>query len=318
MLSRRIRRYPMPRRLADLTPVVISGLLLAAYCVCAKEPTADDELAVTHASLPPGEPVQIVPWIEVNTLDERDTANAVEGLLFWRRVTDTAIVSTVGGCSALYPRLRQRVPDMRIIPGLKTNDFLTQFDDLEGWRKVGREVKAICQAAVGDGPCLVLLENESASRDELAGREELDSGRLREGLKLAFPTDQSIEVIWYPSMVGETEKTQQCAERLCQAAADTLSVRFTDLSMGGPKSLGNRWSKRGKQTLDRLAKKQTIPMLYFYGPGSRWWQDEQIKSALTLIGPPPTKRSGGRWVIIYPGAKHWTKAARSISNELSQ
>ncbi len=245
---------------------------------------------------------KIIPWIEVNAGTTRAIDSAAAGLRRWMDVTDTAIVSTVRGGARIYPMLRDRVPGMRIIPGLKTNDLLKRFDSKKGWTAVVREIQAI-RAAGGEDT--VLLENESAIRAYLDGAYEIDAGLLKESLEL-IPKD--LRIIWYPGVVGESEATQDRAELLCRAAQATLDVRFTDLSFSSPAAVRYRWSRLGRQRLERLAKAPLIPLLYFYGPGSKWWQDEQFHEALD--------HCGDNWVIIYPGAKRWRQAARILSKEL--
>jgi len=250
----------------------------------------------------PAKPPKIVPWIEVNVVTTRAIDNAAAGLRRWKDVTDTAIVSTAPGGARIYPMLRDRVPSMRIIPGLKTNDLLKRFDSPVAWASVVRELRAIRAAS---GETTILLEHESAIRGYLDGAYEIDEGQLQESLR-QVPKDW--EIIWYPGLVGESDAAQDRAALLCRAAQAVLTVRFTDLSRSSPAAVGYRWSRMGKQRLARLAKEPTIPLLYFYGPGSKWWQDDQLREALALC-------SDG-WVILYPGAKRWQRASQVLSKEL--
>jgi len=250
----------------------------------------------------PAKQAKLLPWIEVNVVTTRAVDNAVAGLRRWTDVTDTAIVTTAPGGARIYPLLRDRVPGMRIIPGLKTNDLLKRFDSPAEWASVVRALRAIRSASEES---TILLEHESAIRAYLDGTYEIDEDRLKESLRL-IPKD--LEIIWYPGLVGESDVTQQRAALLCRAAQATLNVRFTDLSRSGPAAVGYRWARIGKQRLSRMAKEPAIPLLYFYGPGSKWWHDEQLREALALCDD--------GWVIIYPGAKRWQQASRVLSKEL--
>ena len=276
----------------------LSGLMAGACC--AAEPTTGMPEVVNGAATT----IQIIPWIEVNSPDPSGIDHAVEGLLVWKRVTDTAIVSTIPGLAGIYREFRRRVPQMRIIPGIKTNDALPQLDSVDGWRTVGQQIRAVCDAS---GQTIVVLENESASKRYVHGEYEIDLDRLRRGLQ---QLPDGVEIIWYPSVTGASVAQQQRGEDLCRVVADVLDVRFIDLSLNCPAAVRYKWSKLGRARLEKLARKPTIPMLYCYGPGSRWWMDEQIPDALTHVK--------GGWVILYPGGKRWPEAARSITRILAE
>lgn len=249
---------------------------------------------------------QIVPWVE-STQSRKSIKidELVGGLRTWSKITDTAIVSTSPGGESLYAVLLERVAGITIIPGVKTKDLLPRFDSVEGWRAVARHVALVSKLA---GDKRVALENETAFKPYINGEYEIDLGRFRRALG-QLPAD--VEIIWYPSMVGGTTQTQRRAEVVCEVVADVLQERvtFTDLSINGPKAVQNGWAKKGRRTLDRIADKPLIPILYCYGPGSRWWMDEELPGALKHV-------QGGR-VILYPGGKRWPQAARSITRLLS-
>ena len=251
------------------------------------------------------DPIVIIPWVEsTNSRKSIKVDDLVDGLVVWSKITDTAIVSTSPGGESLYPVLLARVPGITIIPGVKTHELLPRFDSVTGWKAVARQVTAVLKAAGGKR---VLLENETACKKYFNGEQEIDLDRLREGLR-QLPA--GIEVIWYPSITGAGERQRQRCERVCRIAAEVLDVLFVNLSMNSPKALRHKASHRGKQRLDKIAKKPTIPMMYCYGPGSRWWMDEDIPGALKHV-------MGGR-VILYPGGKRWPQAARSITKLLSE
>jgi len=247
---------------------------------------------------------KLVPWIELNTIREDAFENAVGGLLIWQKITDTAIVSTVPGYAHLYTKLRARVPGMHIIPGMKTSRCLPALDSVAGWKEVARAVNEVCEAA---GEKRVVLENEGAIQPFWREGREIDEARLREGLR---ELPEAIEIIWYPSIVGETQEARRRSVRLTELVAEVEGVRFTDLSISGPKSLRYGWSKLGRKQLKEIAERQVIPMLYCYGPGSRWWEDEDIPEALKLVE--------GDFVILYPGSTRWREAARSITKIISE
>lgn len=251
-----------------------------------------------HAAAGP----RIVPWVEVTK--STSARELLAGLRTWSKITDTAIVSISPGGESLYPALRKHVPGMTIIPGIKTNDLLPRFDSVEGWGAVAQLVKAVCAST---GQRRVLLENESAISWYLRGHRELDHRQFREAVE-QLPA--GIEVIWYPGVVGETEETQQRASGICQNMADLCDVRFTELTIGDVALLKYGWNRRARYRMVSIAKKPTIPILYCYGPSSKWWKDEEIPEALTRAADDQD------FVILYPGAKRWPEAARSITRVL--
>lgn len=243
----------------------------------------------------------ILPWIEVNDTREKSLENAVRGLKIWASVTDTAIVSTAPGHADLYRQLHERIPGLRIIPGLKTHTLLDRFDSIEGWRQVAREVTRICEAS---GEEELLLENETAIKSYRRGEYDIDPQRFRRAVE-QIPED--VKLIWYPSIHGGQERVRQRFEVVCRIIAETHDVRFTDRSMHGPKAEKSESLKIAQISLERISSRATIPILYSYG-GDRWWRIDEIPRILRSLD--------ARDVIVYPGAKAWTTAARSITSEL--
>jgi len=273
---------------------ILVGILIGAGSRCVAGPEAPPtESASLHSKL--------IPWVEVNTLDPVAIDRAVEGLLIWRQITDTAIVSTTPGRAELYRRLKQKVPDFQIVPGLKTHSVLDRFDSVEGWRTIAGDVSAFVEIT---GSWQVVLENETALKSYAHGNQEMSLEHLRDGLALL---PKNVRVVWYPSIYGQDAKTQQRLEAVCRIVAQQCDVQFTDLSIDGPKRIGDRWQGMAREKLKPLSRHPTMPILYCYGD-DRWWQDEQIPEAIRM--------AEGKTVILYPGSKRWPEAARSLSGLL--
>jgi hypothetical protein len=253
----------------------------------------------TPAPLPTGP--KVIPWIEVNSFDGAGIETCIEGLRLWKSVTDTVIVSTMPDHAVLFRRLKERVPDLHIIAGLKTYPLLNRFDSKEGWQAVARNVAAFLEAT---GESRILLENETALKVYTKGDEVLDLAGVRSGLAL-LPRD--VRVIWYPAVHGQDERTQRRLEALCRVVAEQCDVQFVDLSLDGPRRLNDEWAPRARRTLKSLSRHSTIPILYCYGD-DRWWRDEQIPQALRRIEDDAA--------ILYPGAKRWLEAAHSLTGLL--
>lgn len=262
----------------------------------------------------------VIPWVEcnwpdvpVNKADPHSSStfeHTVKGLEIWKSVTGTAIVTTLPGKEALYPRLRDRVPGMRIIPGLKTKDLLVRLDSVEGWKAVAREVLAIQDKS---GERVVLLENEKAVYPFIRGEQAADMDQLRKALD-SLPKDN--EYLWYPSIFGKEEEQKRCAE-VCGVVQEVLlNVRFLDQRFQGKRAVSDRTRKAADLRLMKIAKRPTLRMAYFYGPDHPhvWWNDDQIFQALSQLR---SGRSDSADVVLYPGLKRWVEAARSLSERLT-
>lgn len=268
------------------------------------------ESAIATFTLLPCETLKIIPWVELNysAFDEQ----GIEGLLIWQEVTDTAIVSTIPGRDALYTKLQNRVPGMRIIPGLKTMHLLDRFDSVEGWQAISQEVSAIRQTS---GESVILLENEVAIEAWVMGTEILDLNRLREGLAL-LPGDT--EYIWRPSVywfIAGDEGHQRLAE-VCRVAEEVLpNVRFQSQRYIARDTVQSQRYANAEDLLNSIASKPTLPKLFFYGPDYDlvWWMDSELLEALSYI-----REDWGPYadVMIYAGLEHWVEAARSLSGQL--
>ncbi len=262
----------------------------------------DERLEIWAAKVLP----KIWAWLELNSDKPEKMDEAVAGLLEWQKITDTAIVTTVPGVR-IYGELCACVPGMQIIPGVKTNDVLRdhvgpRFDDVDGWKKIGKELAAMAEAT---GSKIVVLEGESAVERYRLGNETINWALFRKCLA-QLPKDLTIG--WYPAMTGGDDDEQDRMGSLSDEVADSLcnAVLLDHQSRGGPRGLTYSWSIKGREKLDEIVRRvpgtSILRMMYFYGPKESYWQDDQIFEALGSVGD-------GR-VIIYPGAERWVKAAK--------
>lgn len=253
---------------------------------------------------------KILPWLEVNR--QEHVANAIAGLKVWQWLTNTAIISTVPGQTDIYRPIRQAVSDMVIIPGVKTHSLLADdFASRSGWRAVRDEV---VKCLVRTKSRTVVLENENAMRPVWTGEQSCSPKRLREAIVLAnFP--RNVTYLWYPSIGAwrnsEEDPQQQIADDICRVVQDAFpgEVVFVDhATLSGPTALDWDANKRVAAMLDEFTLHQPTPVLYCYGPESRWWMDEEVPDALDLV------QSGS--AILYPGARRWTEAAGILTRTL--
>lgn len=251
---------------------------------------------------------KIIPWVEENHDDPESLEQVVIGLRVWHNVTDRAIVTTAPGVR-IYDELCARVPGMQIIPGLKTNELLPhRFDYVEGWASIAAELAVMAEAT---GSKIVVLENESAVEKYRLGHQNVNWAQFRKCLA-QLPRDLTIWL--YPPMGGENDDEQDRMGSLSGEVADQcINVALLDYqSCGGPRGLTYSWSIKGRKKLDEIVRRvpgaSILRMLYFYGPGSKYWMDGQILEALGAVGDDE--------VIIYPGAKRWVEAAKEFAKVL--
>ena len=250
--------------------------------------------------------VRIIPWVEVHVGSNEGVNIALAGLLEWRKITDTAIVSVQARKASFFRKLKKPLPNMRIIPGVKTTSLFghRQFDSVQKWREMAQEVRAACEAS---GQRRFLFENESALTDYYHGEHELDLDRLRAGLN-ELPKD--VQYLWCPSLGGGGERLQRGA-RLCEVVEGVLDVRFVDhLSLTAPQHVNQPGTLRAVARLESIAQNPTIPLIYCCG--DKWWPADRIPEALELA---KLKWGDSSEAIIYPGQKLWVQRAREMRGQ---
>jgi len=245
----------------------------------------------------------IIPWLEANIATPEEIEHAAQGLHIWRRVTDTAVVTTTIGREYLYPALTAQAPDMTIIPGVKTVGRLgyTDFDSLEKWQLLAGDVAAMAEAA---NQTCVVLENETALHAYWDGWAEIDLDQLRVCLA-CLPPD--IDIIWHPSIHSSLPELQQRSADLCQVVEEVLgNVQFVDLSFCHPEWRFDPWWIANRNTLESIADSPTLPIIYYGQFGNvHYWDYDQVHDAMRAL----TGRPGG---LFYPGGPRWVEAAETI------
>jgi hypothetical protein len=249
-----------------------------------------------------------VPWIELNSVgDDEALESAVTGLKVWQRVTDTAIVSTIPGKAEIYSRLRERLPELNIIPGIKTSERLgtDDFDNVDAWKLIASDVSEVAEAA---GQDRVILESESALLGYFDGEWSIDFDQLAIGLAYLPP---DIEILWYPSIVSKGQEREDRSAAVCELVEEVCSVQFVDLGWDAPDSPDSPLRKAARERLDRIADNVTLPITYFGTlSGYEYWRYDQIFEVMDYLSHPE--------MIIYPGDAYWIDAADAITDKLYQ
>lgn len=265
------------------------------------------EAAVTDTQ--PCRRAKIIPWVEFGAPTQSQFEYGLAALRVWRRVTDTAIVTTIPRQEHLYPRLRQRLPGMRIIPGLQTYPRLAagEFDSIAAWRQLALDVTAFCSAS---GEKVVVLENEIALRGYEEGQHVLDHERLRACLR---QLPREVEIWWYPAFFGESEQNQEFLVATCQAIEQSCRVRFIEPTLDSPAAPRYHAWNVCQAKLERIASRPTIPIAYFGTfptTGVSYWPYERAPEVLEL--------ARGAEVIFYPPYVSWVEAAEAISRAVAR
>lgn len=251
-------------------------------------------------------PAIMIPWLEVNRDTPSEIDNCVQGLRIWQLVTQRAVVSTAPGGHTIYPKLRAAVPGVSIIPGMKTYARLRdgKFDDAAAWALVAQDMQAVAAAAKSKR---VLLEHESALKGYWNSTYTLDVGKLT----TALAQMGDLEVIWYPGLVGESEKVQAISAAICRAA-DGSGAQIVDHYAASPQALTYGWSKLAKERLNEIVTQLTMPLAYVGKQGARmYWRYTDAQKLATMFAD-----GHDEW-LIYPGARQWVGASIAVSLALA-
>ncbi len=256
---------------------------------------------------------KIIPWIESTGVADAD--HVIEGLRLWQRVTDTAIVSVYPDCPAtcsdLYGILNDRIPEVQIIPGLKTSIILGQdnLDWIEGWQQIGAE---LTQIAATTGSNIVLLENEEAVRDHGDGLYDINYAQFRQCMT-ALPDD--LTYIWYPAMMYNcVDYKRNRYELLCQVVEEEVDVRFTEVNFGHPNWVDANCKADARYWLEDLAELQPIQVAWFCCiEGFCYWPDDQIDTVLDHVAG-----AGYSELIVFPRRERWVEGAEGITLHVDQ
>ncbi len=260
---------------------------------------------------------QILPWMEVNRVGSPWLDVAVEGLKHWQEVAEYAVISSAFDGTPIYEELNARDDlEIKIIPGLKTSSIFAdkRFDTSKQWDIVAEEVKKFTEASQSD---TILFEHEGAyknHRETFGYGWSVNHGKLYRSLK---KLPQDINYIWYPDFIGMYSSPEVFEWHARIAVTANLAIKnidFTDLTWQAPldfylRSLPGSSSNNKLKWIKKTISGESIPMSYFYGPGSRWWMDEEI---VTILDDNPKK------LIVYPGGVRWVDAAKIISGYIKE
>ena len=268
--------------------IAVGFLLAATACFAGDDATAKR--------------TRVVPWLELGLCDYCEVERTVEGLRAWRAVTDTVILSVDAARALVLREIRQRVPELHYIPGLKTSPILvpTGFDSVDGWRQVAISVQELREIT---GSRFVLFEHESAIRRYVAGEQPIDMDKLVIALR---ELPQEMTYLWYPSAAMSGDVLDRYLA-LARAAESLPSVAFIDhASFLAPRFTGTPGTVACVQALQAVASKRLVPKIHC--AGQDYYLYAQVPGVLT--------QADAEWVIVYPGSVRWTDLARDLATRL--
>lgn len=248
----------------------------------------------------------LMPWIELPDGQPQIFTPTVEGLRLWRRVTNTAIVSTDPGHAFIYTDLHAQVPDMRIIPGIKTTIRLgsNSFDSVPGWQQIAADVAAVVATS---GERTVIFEHESALNSYWDGTATIDFNKLQQGLAYL---PGNVEYLWYPGLPWVATEKRDRALALAAAVQEVITVRFTDHSFGTPKWPTYQDWINARLLLEAQSHQPPIEMLWTYCcDGFCYWEPEQAPDMMAVLAGRPE-------VIVYPSGNEWSACATAMNAAL--
>jgi hypothetical protein len=252
-----------------------------------------------------------LPWVEVNAAPPSPAYDtAISGAQRWAAICSTICISTApANCKAVYCALRDDLPDMMIVPGIKTGPALgsqagVRIDDVGGWAEIAEAV-ALAARICENQHCV--LENETGWADYLTGEYEPDWEAVRNGLLQLEQT--GVRLVWYPAAVFADEAWFARAQRFIELlVATNPDVTLITYGWYRPAAVRNPIAQDRQRWNESLGV-ACLDICYFYPetvrPGD--WRAHQLGY---VIDNCPLD------FLLYPGLKHWSECGRLCVEEL--
>lgn len=238
-------------------------------------------------------------WVELNSDNEDDLKNVVEGCAIYHNAKMQVIVTTVPGHEYLYDKLPNYV-----IGGLKTAGILTDFNNEDQWQELSHYVDRIPRAAV-------VFENETALMDYWFGRKTMTQSKFKRGLA---HLDPERHYIWYPHFHsdGEWVISHNLQKYMVKSLQSILPyIEFTDSQFIYPEN--HYWDSEIQGIRDSLARDPTVHIWYPKQTWDRGWPETDWWKLVHQIEKEPKNRD---W-IFYPGNTNWVSLGKELVKILS-
>ena len=277
--------------------------------------------------------ITVIPWMELNAptaplarfypdlAADRPTQTMTDyclaGMTHWASVTDTVVISTRQSGAAVYVELmRRKPPGLRLIPGLKTFDYLDGYADQDGWARLAADSVSVARATDGNK---IILDSEVALGPYHRGEVAIDLAALYAALQPL--ADTGLDILWYqPEILYDDPRfpnRRQETARLVRTIAD--SVPRSTFSTGF--TAWHDWEDNGTGQVDR--REEMIDLVGLDCVQERLIVTDDGWMALSR-GPkrchtPPEalalmRRLPGHTFIVYPGGARWESTAIAFAN----
>lgn len=250
----------------------------------------------------------ITPWVEYNQITPENFQHIVQGVKLWRDsgFVRTLFISTVFGPHRLVPRMQEEVgPNIRLLPGLKFTPMVSALDDELGWNLAASELTRVKNSTKAP---LIIIDLETVSKQYIQGNVSVDLNKL----EVCFNKLPPGKYLMWP-MGSRNLDYQGRYLNILNASKGRVSIISNHIASSSFVTHTERLAfyNTVKTTLRSFGNYGPIAsQLWFYGPDSPWWQDEEVNAALNAV---PV----GDWAIVYPGFDRWVDGSMSIISHIS-
>lgn len=252
-----------------------------------------------------------IPWFENNAMTAESRSRLLEALDEWKHVADKFVLvvrSRNDYSLSAFSWLMSAKPDnMTLIPGFKTFDSLSRYDDPFGWQAVAEHAALVCEYT---GSGTVLLDNEKALEKYHHGQEQIDLARLAHGLEHVRDLPQT-RTLWYqPQILGDDQRfLSRHAEttRLLRTVANAVPrSAFTVGFMARP---GWEFNKRDEVAHMRdtraIVSRDRMVLSFFVNTSGR------LGSGPAYTPSEAMRQLVGDSALVYPGHGEWIACGRA-------
>jgi hypothetical protein len=254
-------------------------------------------------------PVTLMPWFEFCEHDDQHANALIDLCSYATRMTDTVIVVTDPGGEFIYDRLRQQLPSLKVIPGVRVVMIESHqpIDSLDRWIAVSEWTRRVL---IQTGAMRFVIECELPLYDYWKG-DPFNYFNLRKGL-WHFPQD--VEYIFYPAGLAngyEPNLLKWMPLALNLYREVQLGLKNMRLSAVGPCNHPLHRERVLEQAIDTLLRGEGRKFFDSIYTGSReeYWPIADLGTAISLV------RGGEAYLWVHEGQhkEAFDKAAEYFS-----
>ena len=247
----------------------------------------------------------LLPWVEVNVNTNTHANNCLEGLSVWAATSDRAIVtSTAKNYKAVFDRILPTKPsDLDILPGLKTQDELTEdFASAAGWQRI---VAAALELMSLTDQNICVFDNESSLDQYHRGNKPIDYAKL--AVALSPLHHLGAEVWWnFPNLrAGDSgwRAREHETYRLVRTILESVPHSKFIVYYADEPEWQTPLAWRLRRTMsDMVGSGNMIELLHIQTGKWSWAEALEIMPVLSET------------VVVYPGWREWVQCATERRN----